>query len=208
MGRWSVFLLLLLATCGGHYGRADHDGRKITHVVSWTVACDDFSEVDRDFIREGFAYWEGLAASHLFQEMSCVERGNGISGFLVHRVDRDYFDGTLSYEYDRVPEGHWVGSIALLPPWFSDDDWLKRQVIRHEVGHLLGFAHVDDPGCIMNPEAVSDEACGAELETIRSTYGGDDGQRRTQVDGWVWNVHGSSAGKRGEVFPARQLLDR
>lgn len=169
MLRWTWFLFALVG-CTGHYGEAVHDGRKVETLVRWAPACTDFSDVQLDFVRDGFSYWEGMVGHRLFEEMPCVGVGEGISGVLVHREDRDYFDGTLGYESDSVPAGYWSGEIALLPAWFSGTDWLKRQVIRHEVGHLLGFDHVDDPGCIMNFEAASDEACGAEVNAIVEVY--------------------------------------
>lgn len=162
--------LLFMGACTGHYGVASNDGRRIDGVVQWAMTCTDFSGVTADFIRDGFSYWEEVAGRPLFVELPCLNGGDAIAGVIVHRVDRDYFDGTLGYESDNVHLGFWSGEIALLPPWFAGTDWTKRQVIRHEVGHLLGFDHVDDPGCIMNAEAASDEACGSELDTLRRIY--------------------------------------
>jgi hypothetical protein len=51
---------------------------------------------------------------------------------------------------ERIPCHMYIGRKLASPPWFIR----MCAVVRHEVGHLLGFGHSEDPRSIMYPEVT------------------------------------------------------
>ena len=64
-----------------------------------------------------------------------------------------YVTGTVSLDAGRMPE-----ILAI-----RDGEETARAIVLHELGHLVGLTHVDDPDQLMYPEArgeVADFAAG------------------------------------------------
>jgi hypothetical protein len=77
----------------------------------------------------------------------------GSTAVSLGKVPRVFVTGTVSLDAGRMPE--------ILS--FRDGEKPARAIVLHELGHLVGLAHVDDPDQLMYPEArreVPDFAAG------------------------------------------------
>lgn len=201
-----VALMLTVTTCafaGGHAKFFQYQGEDVKPLrtpIYWTFACD-FPEELKAPVREGFKYWDDKTSRELFKESSCL-RINRVTGIVV-TTSQDYYTNDKGKQKKSI----WgtannanisgyalIGStITLYRPWLEakDDQWTRISVVRHEVGHALGFDHVDDEECLMYPyintphKTYSDkhiykEACPAEVRKFREKY--DDAlPRKTQA---------------------------
>jgi len=85
-------------------------------------------------------------------------------------------------------------------------------VALHEIGHILGLEHVDDPTQIMNAFLTADDLGGGDIQGIQALYGTDDTDdavaiAQEDVDGAVERATaGSDDGGGGGGFIAGLLL--
>jgi hypothetical protein len=74
--------------------------------------------------------------------------------------------GSTAIVVNGAVRPHYVtGAIALLSSWFNRQSALHRTdaeqgVVMHELGHVLGLGHVQDPGQLMYPSATGQATYG------------------------------------------------
>lgn len=125
--------------------------------VEWSFRCT-FPESFKHEIRFSFQYWDDLTDVELFSERPCGTTTRK-TGIVVDAVDLYFVDGprpqnTLGYVWRSFGEkGVLSGGLVLyFRPWLrSDSEMLRENAAIHEVGHLLGLIHGNDPDCSMYP---------------------------------------------------------
>lgn len=185
----AIVLFSACATTGTAPLRQDAVGRELTFrtfPIDWGFDCD-FPENLKKIVREGFAYWDDLTPVDLFHETDVCGRMIGSDQSIIvnatdRAVERDGYTvfGTLSAVHS---EGVATGGIINLYHDFLKwcDNGTRSTVVRHEVGHALGFDHNPGRDCLMYKFARSEDdaspvfrypkqLCQEELRTFRQHY--------------------------------------
>lgn len=120
--------------------------------VTWSFDCS-FPLGLRSAVREGFAYWDEQTPVHLFEELDCgaqadVEVHHSADFYRIH----GWVAGTRVF---RRGDDWSRADITFYRPFFDGnfsgghDDSVRWTVARHEVGHVIGFHHLEDDSCVM-----------------------------------------------------------
>lgn len=180
-------MMLFLSTCS--YGKGavkiytDHEGAPrifSKFPIQWGFSCS-FPDKFKASTRRAFKWWDDMTPVQLFQEVpgcGIVDYNNGIyvihADVLYDKIEGEQVWGTAhaAIRLDRLKGG----VITLWKPWLdSKEADLQESVVRHEIGHLLGFDHGGDSRCLMYPY-ITDKyrlqgLCGPEKESFRRLYG-------------------------------------
>jgi hypothetical protein len=180
-----VLAVLLLASC-------QSDVVHVTHVfptnpILWSFPCD-FPIQHKFIIRKGFDYWEKILGKQLFIE----EKNCGVSDFFIPGKKKGITVVIVNkQEYtiknkEKIPL--WATAttatysnkvlssmISLYTIWQnSEDDGVRESVVRHEVGHALGFGHSSLQRCLMYKIIEASEsrkgACLSEIKKFHELY--------------------------------------
>ena len=161
--------------------------RQCSLPILYAINKDVPNKIQRMII-ESFDYWDDLTDKDLFFYMGTTDwvPGDKASGIIVvvgltHEVRTEEHKNTLAYV---EPSTYWKdtgclakGSISIFADTQSKSDDMLRSVIRHEIGHILGFGHSPDSDDLMYraiEECLIPELKGLskwELEAFRLYYG-------------------------------------
>jgi hypothetical protein len=156
--------------------------------IVWSFSCE-FPERHKSAVRAGFEYWSKLLGKRLFIENDRC----GVSDYFIPNKKRHGIAVVISDKPEYVVKGRqklalWAAApsasvsdeilssmIVLYPMWQnSHDEGLRESVMRHEIGHVLGFGHSPDNRCLMyeliEPYEGLKGACSAEIEKFREIY--------------------------------------
>lgn len=123
---------------------------KILYAIS-----DNLPVAFHDIVRRGFDYWNALLEHKKFYYIGIVDytpMDPETSGFIIIGVssERDSnIYGFTKYDYDHGTGCMSSTKIFLTPSCLQDSDVLMESVVRHEIGHVLGFGHSKDEKHLM-----------------------------------------------------------
>lgn len=149
-------------------------------VIKWTFTTE-FSKTNQSNVRHAFMYWNHIIGQELFQEAQWDE------------INENNQYVTVQFDYNCIPLFYWSGStivkfykdrpniatIKLCKKTFEkENNFIQESIVRHEIGHVLGFDHSDFGNCLMffsidyykYNDHVKD-VCDEEKETVRRYYG-------------------------------------
>jgi hypothetical protein len=160
-----VGISLLLGACRPFGEAPPYDPVDVPPRTPWTLDCR-LDAGGREAVRDAFRAWEGWRPGTFGDELPCVGPGEGIRGGVL--VSAPGTEDGASADADR-----WTGSagVRLHAGWFRRPDPSRSWTVRHELGHVLGMGHTDDPTCLMHPSGLVEEPCLAELELLGKTKG-------------------------------------
>lgn len=178
---------LFLSTCSWGKTAAkiytDHEGEPrifTAFPIPWGFSCS-FPDKMKPSVRRAFKWWDDMTPVDLFREVpgcGIVDYNNGIyvihSDSLYDKIEGETVWGTAhaAIRLDKLKGG----VITLWKPWLdSKEQDLNESVVRHEIGHLLGYDHGGDERCLMYPY-ITDKyrlqgLCRPERDIFRRLYG-------------------------------------
>lgn len=180
----AVVLLAILSSCQSDVVRTTH--AFLPTPLHWSFSCD-FPKKHKRVVREGFAYWEKILGKPMFVEDRC-----GVADFFIPGKRRGIAVVISDVpEYKVVKGKRWTlwaaapmatfsndilsGLIVFFPMWQTEtNSGLRRSVVRHEIGHILGFDHSSSRKCLMYEVIDSNEfdkgLCLAEIKRLHEVY--------------------------------------
>ena len=184
---FAILFILCIATCGFTKDAVkvykDPEGEPRTFSsfpIPWGFSCS-YPEKLKPLARRAFKWWDDMTPVDLFREVDgcgIVDYNNGIyvihSDSMYDKIEGETVWGT-AHAAIRLGKLH-GGVITLWRPWLQSKELdLQESVIRHEIGHLLGFDHGGDERCLMYPY-ITDKyrlqgLCKPEKDTFRRLYG-------------------------------------
>jgi len=115
------------------------------------INCIDKEDMDPKLFDDAVEFWEGHGHVFLFKEnyQGGICDSETPHGFIVVKIsyNLDYYVLGKTEKVFIKETNEMRGSIIYLNYYFIDDGL----VLTHEIGHALGYNHVDRLGHIMNP---------------------------------------------------------
>jgi hypothetical protein len=148
----------------------DRHGRPLTVWIQPTSEIPDWREEYADGVRRAVHAWDSLELPVHFAFSSDSARAD------VHISFIDHFDEPISGRTKWARDDDWWitnADIVLAVHHRSggalDVDAMHAMAL-HELGHLLGLDHTEDPTSIMAPRVRVRELSAADLATVRLLY--------------------------------------
>jgi len=123
------------------------------------VLCDENS-VSRDQIEKGLEWWK--ERGHAFQLFSIEDNqrfkdicenvwGSYPSGYIViAKMTPDVIRGPKDIAITYVSPDEYTGGLRWAKMFFQEDEFVDR-LVEHELGHALGYDHLEERGHMMHP---------------------------------------------------------
>jgi hypothetical protein len=166
----------------------DSLGREMTFrsfPIDWGFDCE-FPPQFKKTVREGFQFWDDLTPLALFHEIDVCQRLIEADQAIVVTAVNKYLqrDDKIvfgTYSPSRL-DGEVRGGLISLYNDFTKwcDQGTRVTVVRHEVGHALGFDHYKYSDCLMAPYVHEEDLdpkyhypknlCREEMNTFRKHY--------------------------------------
>ena len=148
----------------------DRGERPLTVWVQPTAAIDDWMPGYVDRVREAFEEWQGvgLPLGFVFVDDSADAE--------VHVNWIDHFSEPISGRTKWARDDEWLITDAniILAVHHHQGEVLDEEAMRamalHEIGHLLGLDHTQDPTSIMAPKVRVRDLSSADRATLRLLY--------------------------------------
>jgi hypothetical protein len=165
--------LVFLLSIGCYNPHAPILPKAIKVPYTWKFECGFPSSMKVPVI-EGFIYWNNVGKYRLFNYKECNEYAD-----LEIKASKNVKISNATTKHDMsIYATASSGGITFYFSWYYlDNHFMKTNVARHEIGHVLGFRHHKDPDCLMYPTIGTEKyhnslknLCADELNQFNQNY--------------------------------------